>query len=383
MTTYKDLLELAIDYLGANPGGDASRDARRAVLNAIREFSNAKRWVYYYTHGRVVSNPPQNTGTIAYDHTGGTYERMVTLAGATWPTYANRSSLVINNIPYEVDKLKSSTVLTLTAATNPGADVAALTAYNLYQDTYPLPADCLACDRMILQNNAFALWYENPGLWLERQRVYHTPAVPRTYTFTGSNVFLGSLEVRFFPAPDNQYCFDFIYQRRPRPLRTEDYHVGSVAVTSSSATVTGTGTAWTQAMIGSVIRLSADGVNLPTSTAGNNQPLYERIINSVESATSLTADDTFDQTLSGLKYRISDPVDIEDGAMLTALERCIEMQVGLSRDRKTADRAMAMYKQALVAAMEADARNFSLQSSGPSHGYPYRLAQMPSGPDVS
>jgi hypothetical protein len=33
LTTYKDLKLHVIDFLGGNPGGDVSRDARRAVQN--------------------------------------------------------------------------------------------------------------------------------------------------------------------------------------------------------------------------------------------------------------------------------------------------------------------------------------------------------------
>lgn len=383
LTTYDDLIQHALDYLGANPGGDASRDARRGVQVGFREFAAERRWYYYYTRGRITTNSPTQAGTVQYQQTSGGVPRQLTLTGATWPSWAAQGVIVLNNVVYEPATLVSSTVLTLREASNPGQDFPPGTVYTLYQDTYPLPVDCLAIDKAILLNNAFALWFEHPGTWLERQRIYYTPAVPRTYTITGSPDFMGSLVLRFFPPPDNQYNFDFIYHRRPRALKLQALSTGTVSVTNGSASVALAGSSWPSSLVGSVLRISPDTLNLPTSIYGGNPPLYERVILSVDSSTALTADAVFDQSLSGLKYTISDPVDIEDGAMLAGLFRGIEKQLAISRNMKTADRAAVIYREALIKACEADSRNFSMDREGPSNPYPYRLAQMPRGPDVS
>lgn len=383
LTTYQDLISHALDFLGANPGGDASRDARRAVLAAYREFAAECRWTYFLSRGRVLTSAHQTAGTIEYIATGGTYERQVTLTGATWPAWAAQGQVTINNVVCDVAAVKSSTVLTLTQGQAPDQDVAAGSPYTLYRDCYPLPVDCLAIDRTIIQNNVFNMWYESPGVWLERQRVYHSPATPRSYTITSSPDYLGSMAVRFFPAPDNDYAIDFIYHRRPRPLRFEAIGDGSVSVTNGVATVTGVGTNFSARHVGSVLRLSNSISLAPTGEAGSNQAYFERIVTAVSSPTSLTVDAVFDESLTGVKYVLSDPADIEEGAMLQGLLRCVEKQVATSRNMKTLDRSTSLYREALIKAREADSRDFSSQQAGASSPFPYRLAQMPRGPDVS
>jgi hypothetical protein len=391
LTTYKDLKLHVIDFLGGNPGGDVSRDARRAVQNGYRDLGAASNWSYFYQRGRVNTVAPYSTGTIAYTQA----TRTVTLNGGTWPSWAQYGVLVIGavatgtpvqqtgNVLYQVASNPTSTTLVLTSQTNPGVDIPAGTTFTLIQDTYPLPIDAMSCERMILLNNAYALTYEHVGLWMERQRIFHGPAMPRFYTYRGDQSYYGAMAVSFFPAPDNAYPIDFIYKRRPRPLVVEDYNTGTASCVSGQFTLTGVGTAWTADMVGSVVRLSADSLNLPDGVAGSYPFAQQRVVMSWTSATSITVDQPWSQTLTGVKHVISDPVDMEDGAMLTALFRSIEYQISMTRAQKRIADTQKLWNMALIFARECDSRNFAVESPGGSPAYPYRLAQMPRGPDVS
>jgi hypothetical protein len=391
LTTYKDLKIHVIDFLGGNPGGDVSRDARRAVQNGYRDLGAASNWAYYYMRGRINTVAPYNTGTIAYTNA----TRTVTLTGGTWPSWAQYGVLVIGavttgppaqqtgNVLYQVAANPTNTTLVLTNQTNPGIDIPAGTTFTLIQDTYPLPTDCMSADRMILVNNAYALQYEHVGLWLERQRIFHGPAMPRFYTFRGDISFYNAMAVSFFPAPDSAYPIDFIYKRRPRPLTVEDYNTGTASCVMGMTGLAGVGTAWTADMVGSVVRLSADGLNLPDGIVGSNPYAQARVIVGWSSATSLTVDQPWSQTLTGVKHVVSDPADVEDGAMLTGLFRSIEYQISMTRAQKRIADTQKLWQQALIFARESDSRNFALESSGGRPAYPYRLAQMPRGPDVS
>ena len=124
ISTYHDLIERSRFYLGANVSGQAIRDIKIAIANAVREFTNARKWVYYKTLGRIVTVEPYSTGTVAFDFTGGSSERMVTLTSGTWPSWAASGVLNIDTVPYTVEKRVSSTVITLSETENPGADVA-------------------------------------------------------------------------------------------------------------------------------------------------------------------------------------------------------------------------------------------------------------------
>lgn len=71
-----------------------------------------------------------NTGTVSYDHTGGSSERLVTLSGGSWPAWLDTDcALTIAGVRYAIASVNSSTVLQLgadsstKAANNPGSDV--------------------------------------------------------------------------------------------------------------------------------------------------------------------------------------------------------------------------------------------------------------------
>jgi hypothetical protein len=380
LTTYGDLVQHITDFLGANVSEEAKRDARRSVQAGTREFATAHRWHYYMTRGRVQTVAPQNLGTIQYTHTGGTYERMLVLTGNTWPAWSPYGIVVIKSVPYEVASQKDAVTLQLSVNSNPGLDFPAGTPYNLYRDTYSLPVDCVQVDEILNLNHFLWLSYDHPRRFLSRQRIIHTPAAPHTYVIMGDPRYFGTLSVRFFPPPDQAYTMEFIYQRRPRQLNRDEYKSGNVTVAQNQATVTGSGTSWTTDMVGSVFRVGTS--DYPTGIVGLNPYQAERVILAVNSLTSLTVDEALPLSGATLKYTISDPVDLEDGAMLNALLRCCEKQAGISRSRKDQPKLESNYIDALILAREADARYQGQRNSGPFGQYPYRLRDFPQGPDV-
>lgn len=378
--TYKDLIDHLVDYIGSNASKEAVRDARRAAQDGCRELASAHSWSYYMQRGRIVTSDDYTTGTLAYDHTGGAYERMVTLTTGTWPSWAALGQLVIDNVVYQVAERKSDSIITLTYAHNPGEDVAAGETYTLYRDSYPMPSDFQAAGDFLNAANSLWLHYVEPNEWMKRQRVYHGVASPCMYTFTSDENYMGSMAVRFFPPPDDDYPMDFLYKRRPRQLYYDEYSTGTATNTAASTTVTGTGTSWTDRMIGSVLRLSASTTVAPTGLAGGNPYDVERVITAVASTTSLTVDASITDAHSAVKYAISDPVDVEDGSMLTALLRCCEKQSVIIRHMKNANVAGPAYRDALIQARESDSRYMGRRVAG---GMPngYRLADMPAGSD--
>ena len=191
------------------------------------------------------------------------------------------------------------------------------------------------------------------------------------------------MAMAIFPYPDSAKTIDAIYFRRPRRLTMESYSTGTVTVSAASTTVTGSGTVWTTAMEGSVIRLSNDAISLPTDLAGSNPYGVERTIKLVSSATQLTVDESIGSAFAAVKYQISDPIDIEDGAMLEAYFRCCEKHLAIMRRLKDADDCARRYVEALIRAEEADSRSFAGRVAGEGGPYRQRLANMPRGADVS
>lgn len=377
ITSYQDCCDHLVDYMGGATSDEVVRYARRAVQDAYNHLPAIHNWSYLIGRGRVTTVAPQSTGTITYTNSSLT----VTLAGATFPSWVVQGVIVINNIPYQIASNPTSTTITLPAQNNPGADVAAGSSYTLYQDAYSLPIDFTQCDEIVNVNYGLRMTFEHPSAWLTFQRIYRGPATPKIYTITGSPGFFGAMALKFFPAPDNIYFMDFIYKRRPRPLNVVLVNTGTVTLTSGSLTVTGAGTSWDSSMVGSSIRFSASGNNVPpTGPSGENPFFLERTVLSVGSTTSLTVDADPATTAAGLAYAISDPVDIEEASMLSFFLRLCEKMCRRNRRMTSIPEEIADYQASLVEAQEADNRSSMRQAVG-AGGYPRRLRDFPSGAD--
>jgi len=137
-----------------------------------------------------------------------------------------------------------------------------------------------------------------------------------------------------YPANSTEvYRLDLPYRKRPRRLR---YHgsesatsVGTISVDGS--TVTGSSTAFSDKMAGSVLWVSSDST--PPGTLDENTPYAEALlIASVESASSLTLAEE-GTTASGKGYRITDPIDFPPEGM-QAMLACGEKHLARMRGWK-------------------------------------------------
>lgn len=384
VTTYSDLLLRAQDYLGQTvPEPASQRDCRRAIQAAFRELAAFHRWTLYYQEGQLNTQAPYSTGTIAYLQSSGAFPRQVTLTGGTWPSWAPLGMLQIGPASFEIAGLIDSVTLQLSVNNNPGADIAGPQPYVLCQDQYDLPADFVSSDCVHTPVNWGGLEYVHPRDWKSERTLVVTQAIPRFYTFIGSRRSFNTLCMAFYPAPDQSYGLTYIYQRRPRPLVTDQYRDGTVTTAASSTTIIGTNTAFTSKMVNAIIRIAADATDWPTGPDGSVPSVYERTVAAVNSPTSLTVDSATATVLTNVNYEISDPVDVEDGAMLNALQRGIEKQLATVRKAKTslAD-ANANYRDALAQATSGDQRTNVLRGVGwENNRLRLRMKNMPLGPD--
>lgn len=353
--TYEDAVESVLDAFNVSNRNDWElRTARRSVLDAYRDLPNARRWKCFHRRGTLTTVATQATGTILYHHTGGASERLVTLTGATWPDDVYLYGLLIGDVQYKIEDWKSSTTLTLTQDSNPGADVAS-TSYTLFKSAYALPTTYRRGSALVELDSAYWPRYVGPDQLLHSMVDTTTPSEPDFYTIRGGGEHYGGLVVEFAPPPSSARTYDFMYEARPRQLRVERYSTGTVAV--SGTAVTGTGTLFEQSMVGSQIRFpyGEKANELPTGLEGDNPYETQRTIMSVTSATAATLDVT-PGTVSSTKYTISDPVDIEQDAMLTAFKRLCETNYARYTSKEDRHERSAVYQQALRTAAEADQR---------------------------
>ncbi len=361
--TLNDATEHVLDSHGVERTEGANlRDAVRAVLAAYRAVTTAYDWSLYRTRYILATVAPQSSSTITYDHTGGAYERVLTIAAGTWPTWAAFGKIIIDNVHYDVEDYKSSTEITLTAQSNPGADVAALTTYNLYRESYPLPVNFRRLASIIDADNQCQLQLTSD----ERQQYatqtcYQTPATPVLGTIRGDNEYFGSMALILSPPPDEIRYYDILYHRSPRDLNIELYNTGTVS--SSSTAITGGSTVFPLDCVGSIIRFSAT-ITAPTSIVGfaggttpvNNRYQDQRTITARASATAITVDSGLSAEVAAKAYSISDPLDIEYHSMFGALMARAEAELHRFRNKPGWQDRMAYADRQLRLAVEADQR---------------------------
>lgn len=390
-TTFEDVVQHGLDYLGGPLSDNARRDVIRATQEAYRDLANAFTWSYLYTHGRLFTNGAydgdQAGSTIQVQLTSGAYPNQVTLSGGTWPDWADRGAYIraaasdvadgsTDMVAYRVARRISATTLTLDPMICPNTDLPPGTSFILYRDTYILPEDYIAQDQSLFERNFGGMSFTHPREWLYENRYVFAQGVPQCYAIMGDSYYPGRLVMRIFPWPYENKSIDFIYKRRPRPLLLESVSGGTLGGTGGGSTLTGTGTNLSPAMVGSIVRLSG-GKLAPTSIVGDNPAIFESVITGWISPTVVTIQDELDTTYAQGKYTISDIIDIEQGAMLNAYFRCVEHHLGMNRTLKDKPSARKQYEDALREAKAADSRSFTGRAVGRNGPLRRRLRDYP------
>lgn len=315
--TYQDCVEHVLHLAGEDRSERCQSFARMAVDGAIKQLSGDVNWNYYRRSRRLSVYAPYTTGTIEYTSS----TRTVDLTGGTWPSYAADGRILIADISYDIESRDSGSELTLSAHGAPGADIASGTSYTLYFADYDLDDNVLQVGGLTDLEGESQPIKVRPSEWSQYQTQLRTFR-PTHWTVMNSPNTTGTQAIRLYPAPDEARQYEYIAKIRPKTLRYERVAGGSIA--TSGAAVTGTNTAFTSGMVGSVIRISSD-----TSTPGNrfadNPAAFERVITGYTSATAITLESSVD-TLSGVGYVISDPVDVNENGMDQAALTLAEMK---------------------------------------------------------
>lgn len=327
--------------------GDAL--AEEAINQAYRKLAGCHPWSYLHRRAQITTVAPQSTGTVAFNSS----TNVLTLTGATWPTWATHGILIIKSNVYAVQNILSSATVSLVATRRPQADIASGTSYVLAQIEYPLPVDFLRMEDLITVGNVWVTREIEPGSLLQTERIFYNPARPWMYMVRGSTYYPGQMAIEFAPPPDAAYTFDISYFAMPRQRTLpRPYVSGTVSV--SGTAVTGTNTAFTQSMVGCRLRQgTADSI--PDGEYGPTGSTSENTIASVTNATSLTLVDA-GATSSNVMFMIDDPIDVERVSLDEAFCRICEYEfASLTRDDKRAEKEGDMIR-ALQNARARDVR---------------------------
>lgn len=330
------------------------------MLKAYRDLPSRHQFSYLTRRRLMQTVASQNSSTVTYDSTGGTYERMLTIAAGTWPSWAAYGRVVIDGVHYDVDERKSSTQLTLSEVSNPGADVASGTAYVIYRSSYPLPVNFKEFVKNGLweRSQEFPINLYEPAVQNQAlQTLLSDPSTPEHATIRATGKYLGGRELVFGPPPNDVYTFDMLYESRPRPMLIDEYSQATVSNTGVTVTAA-TGATFPLNCVGSVFRFSANttkpsplvgGIN-----AGDNPFAEQAIILSRTSATVLVLSEAPSVNYSGVGYTISDPLDVDASVMLSALLMMAEAEFARLSGRNDYASKLGMARQAILEAIEAD-----------------------------
>jgi hypothetical protein len=355
---YSDL----IDHLVYNVAGGANdpeqRDYRVACQNAYRELAFNYDWQYYYTNYRISTVEPYSTGTISSSGA------VVNGSGATFPTWAKLGRLQVGTVVYPISVRNSSSQLTL--GETPVEDIAASSTYTLYQSQYTLPADFRRMARIVNENNLYLGDYISPAEWLNNERSGNTSGPARCWTILADYDLPGRFALVLTPYPSAATTIDFIYQRGPRRMRLTgqetNSRAGTIAGSAAGTTITGTSTAFDASMVGSYIRWGTSTSSHPDGDGGLNPYTEQLQITGYTSSTSITVSPAITTAMSGVKYIISDPVDVYQSMVNALLRRCeMELAIARGRDMGVAQQA---YRDALIQAREADKMQLDVNVAG-------------------
>jgi hypothetical protein len=345
MQTYFDLVESLIVSSFGGPQDAEQRDIRSAIQRAYNEVTTLRDWAYYHVHGRVITQAPYSTGTVT--SSSGT----VTLTGGTWPSWAATGAYIrIGEEIARVASRTSDTVIVLDATVGLKANVTSQ-PFILYRTCYRLPSDFRNLDEPSDEYNWWAGLYVTPDEAMKLERVSNSSGAPYHWTVIKDPDSSG-WALKLIGYPTTAETIDFTYRRTARPLRYSGHEaamrVGTISRTG--ATVTGTTTAFSSALVGSVLRVG-DTTNLPGPIESLTPWVSESEIVSVASTTSLATKDS-GTVASSTKYLITDPVDVAPH-MQAVVDSCCDYWLARIRNNKP-DNAFAMYQRDLRLAMEQD-----------------------------
>jgi hypothetical protein len=209
-------------------------EARQRINDAYIRNAQDNPWAHLLRRFTLETEPPYNTGTIAIIQN----TIAVTLTGGAWVVSwgtapsMRRMEIQGRREPYDVTVFGSTTSATL-ADTYPGADLTA-GGYNIYRDTYPLPADCGYAKVMALYDpsqrsdirfptDRGRLLFFNQSRFLKERAAQNTlTGIPYCFTMMQQTSETPPRpQLQLFPAPSDVRVYHGWYFRRPAIMASD------------------------------------------------------------------------------------------------------------------------------------------------------------------
>lgn len=385
LLTYQDMIERLGDYVGGDARSSAQREIFHAITEAYDQVLLDRDWTYYNRHDRIQMVAPQDGSTDSSTVTYVASTRLLTLLGATWPTWAQTGTVVLDGILYFVQTRVSDTVLKLDAVFCPQSDISTATTYTIYKSRYVLDYDV----RKVVMPRDEGAWsyanYVSPDIFVGLERHLSLTGGICNWTIMQDRLSENRFAVCLSGYPDTSRTIDFVCQRYARPLVYSGYgtvdKAGVINIGASTSNTVGVGTTFQAGMVGSILRLGT-AAQAPEGRGGPFSYVEQHRILTYVSGTRVILEETSSQFTS-VKYRISDPIDM-DRAMLNYF--IAEAKYRIAIEKKKPNDVMIARQQrdemrlAARAADNKSSMNQSMYDPYPSAGN-RRLSKMPMGPD--
>lgn len=351
--TYFDCVEHLITGSAGGPQDAEQKDIRSACHRALDEIGSLRDWQWYHKHGRIDFQASW-TGTVTYNATTKTFTKQ---SGDDFPTYANRSSIRVNDVVSRIITRTSGTEIIVDDTINHHVDLASATAATIFRSIYPLPIDFKNIDSPVDQNALTNFLYVEQDTAMKGEGTSNRHGPPNSWTIVHNpyQESEGPWAIQVLGYPTEVEALDFTYRREPRTIRLSGHEASARAgtVTVSGTTVTGTATSFTDDMVGSIIRFGTSSI-VPDTLYSLNPFVREAKILAVASATSLTIDTSISSGVdSGAKYLVTDPVDASP-QMRNAILSAMDYWLARTRNSNDVDNKFGLYQRDLRLALETD-----------------------------
>jgi len=359
--TFADAYDMGLAFLRGHGAEASSEVIRRAVQEAHLDIINGHDWPTLEGRGRIHLHAAQTTGTVTYTHS----TRTLVLAGATWPTWVEDGTLRLDGLLCGIETYVNSTTLILDSQMNPGKNLAALTTYSLSCCWYPLPVDFVNFTGPAGRDR----WaYGQPVSMAELaayQRNYNATGPVQYYAIGECPSSPGTKAIFPWPFAVADDVLDFTYQRRVRELQYSgqdaDDMAGTIAVVAGSNAVTGSSSTFETEMAGAMLLIGRDNTNYPTGRYGLHRYAEQKRIHSVTTATAMALTSNVSTNRGPVKYRVTDPIDIEtcaQNAFMRYVEMHLAMTMNVGRDSEGRSAIGRYTEQAEKAMREAMAASY-------------------------
>jgi len=340
-----------VDYLLTATGGGGqdgeARAVRQAVIAGAREVLQARDWLWHTKTGWFLTNAVTATAQVTKD------SNQITVNSAA--SMVPGRILYFDALCFGNRVVRVTSVSGLTVTVDYTADATVSNALVRVQTYYDLPDNLKDIDALVTDTVGTLHCYITPQEWQRLEVNTKGAGEPFYYTIMRSDTNPDRYQIRFVGVPTNNTLVHYTYRYIPQPLRLLGYEAtcrqGTVTIAANSTTVTGTGTAFPEACVGSLIRFGT--ATTEAEPLGALTPFVaQRNITARASTTSLTID-TAMTAATTVKYAITDILDCSP-QMYTAILSASEMWYARLAGKSAAD-PMAMFNRDMRLAMESDA----------------------------